>query len=84
MATINVYSPYNDLAPIGNGRARVQYSHDRGVSIGVQLADPDATPGGADVYSDDGGTWTDLDRNGCNNLIRALREARDKASGRDE
>lgn len=36
----------------------------------------------------DGWTWdgqfTDLDRHGLNQLIRALREARDKAYGRDE
>ncbi len=36
----------------------------------------------------DGWTWegqfTDLDRHGINQLIRALREARDKAYGRDE
>lgn len=30
------------------------------------------------------GVWVDLDRGGCNRLIRALRKARDAAYGRDE
>jgi hypothetical protein len=30
------------------------------------------------------GVWTDLDRAGCNRLIRTLRKARDDAYGRDE
>lgn len=42
----------------------------------------------ADVSADGGWRWegqfADLDRHGINNLIRALREARDKAYGRDE
>lgn len=30
------------------------------------------------------GVWVDLDRAGCNKLIRSLRKARDQAYGRDE
>lgn len=30
------------------------------------------------------GVWSHLDRQGCNNLIRVLRRARDAAFGRDE
>lgn len=30
------------------------------------------------------GVWADLDREGCNRLIRLLRKARDSAYGRDE
>lgn len=30
------------------------------------------------------GVWSDLDRYGCNRLIRTLRKARDAAFGRDE
>ncbi len=44
------------------------------------------SPGG--TVDEDGWTWdgqfTDLDRHSINQLIRALREARDKAYGRDE
>jgi len=32
----------------------------------------------------DSGLWADLDRQGCNDLIRILRRARDSAFGRDE
>ncbi len=45
-------------------------------------------PGAVATRDEDGWTWdgqyTDLDRHGINRLIRALREARDKAYGRDE
>lgn len=39
-----------------------------------------------DVYThgQNTGVWLDLDRHGCNRLIRALRKARDSAYGRDE
>lgn len=30
------------------------------------------------------GVWSDLDRDGCNRLVRILRKARDAAFGRDE
>lgn len=33
---------------------------------------------------DPSSVWTDLDRTGCNNLIRSIRKARDAAYGRDE
>lgn len=84
MATINVYSPFSDVSPEGNARVCVQYSHGQGVNVGVQRATPDLQSDGLPTYDADGGRWSDLDRTGCNNLIRALREARDKAFGRDE
>lgn len=39
-----------------------------------------------DASTNDGysGVWTDLDRAGCNRLVRAVRKARDAAFGRDE
>lgn len=85
MATINVYSPFNDVTPEGNARVCVTYERDHClVQVGIQRAAPDPRTDGHPTYDADGGTWTDLDRNGINRLIRALREARDKAFGKDE
>lgn len=84
MATINVYSPFNDESPEGNARVGVSYIRDRDVSIGVQRVGPDPQSGGLPTYDAGPQQWCDLDRKGCNDLIRALREARDKAYGRDE
>ena len=39
------------------------------------------TPGGLAEFT---GLWGTLDRNGCNDLIRLLRKARDQAFGKDE
>lgn len=36
------------------------------------------------AISDDGSVWLDLERHDINNLITALRKARDQAYGRDE
>ena len=84
MATINIYSPFNDVSLDGNARVCVQYSHDQGVQVGVQQATSDPKVDGLPTYDADNGRWSDLDRKGCNALIRAMREARDKAFGRDE
>lgn len=82
MAQINVYGN-PDVA----SRACVRYHSRQDVQIGVQL--PREVPAGAtgeaaSAWDELGGAWHDLDRSGINNLIRALREARDKAYGRDE
>lgn len=37
-----------------------------------------------DVIAPTSGLWADLNRRGCNDLIRVLRRARDAAFGRDE
>lgn len=84
MATFNVYSRFNDVRPDGNARVCVQYDRDRSVTVGVQQATADPLTDGHPTYDADGGKWCDLDRNGINTLIRALREARDKAYGKDE
>lgn len=55
--------------------ARVGWSPQGGVQLGV-----DAVETVVGVT----GLWTDLDRRGCNDLIRVLRRARDSAFGRDE
>jgi hypothetical protein len=89
MARINTYSPQNDA------RVSVQYDRLGSVGVGVQRAVQrnvlvDGGPVAAITtsvpaeFSDDGGLWADLNRAGINNLIRSLREARDKAFGRDE
>lgn len=83
MATINVYGPFRETLD-ENTRVMVQYSHDQGVTIGVDRASADPSADGHPTFGATPGHWSDLDRTGCNNLIRAVREARDKAYGRDE
>lgn len=89
MAQINTYSPTSDA------RVCVQYARGQSVGVGVQRAvHPIVTVDGQDapgvdatvppVIDPDTGVWADLDRAGINNLIRSLREARDKAFGKDE
>lgn len=90
MAQINTYS--RD----GRERLCVQYDRDGGqVMLGVQRAEqPKVSIEGAEnvavtssaqpQFDDLGGIWMPADRAGINNLIRSLREARDKAFGRDE
>ena len=85
MAQINVYSPLNETDLTANSRFVVQYFRERDeVTVGIQHATPDPITDGHPTYDADTGTWSNLDRAGCNSLIRALREARDKAFGRDE
>lgn len=83
MAQINVYG-----APGSASRACVRYHSGQDVQVGIQQsreANDDGAPVMAGTVWDElGGYWHDLDRAGINNLIRALREARDKAYGRDE
>ncbi|MGH9248989.1 MAG: hypothetical protein ACRD0W_05675 [Acidimicrobiales bacterium] len=68
MPTEKVYSPHSD------GHAVVvQWGRDQDVRIGTR---PEDKPGE--------GFFLELDRGGCNALIRVLRKARDQAHGRDE
>jgi len=55
-------------------QVKVGWRSQGGVQVGV-------TPPG-DAAEE--GLWADLDRQGCNDLIRILRRARDSAFGRDE
>jgi hypothetical protein len=90
MSQVNTYSPD------GRSRLCVQADRDGGqVMLGVQHAEV-VTEGpsrvgessrpvdGSPVFKELGGLWANFDRDGVNNLIRALREMRDKAFGRDE
>ena len=77
MAQINVYG-----LPDATSRTCVRYQRDRDVQIGIQPEVPN--PDAESRWDEMSGLWGELDRKGCNDLIRALREARDKAYGRDE
>ncbi len=91
MAQINTYSPDS------MSRVCVQYDREKSVNLGLQQTEekpalmPDGTqivvdgkPVTNQIFDEFGGQWTALDRSGINNLIRSLREARDKAFGKDE
>ena len=56
-------------------RLRVGWDRMGNVQVGVDVE-------GAEVG--ESGLWADLDRKGCNDLIRVVRRARDSAFGRDE
>ncbi len=59
----------------------VGWTKDRSVQIGVVQGPPvELTINGQPV---DPGLWMDLDREGCNRLIRSVRKARDSAYGPD-
>ena len=78
MAQINIYSPTN------SGRVAVEYDRVVGeVAIGVEGELVDGAPETPPTWKSSG-LLVVLDRDGCNHLIRAVREARDKAYGRDE
>jgi hypothetical protein len=83
-------SQINTYSPDGVERVCTQADRDGGqVMLGVQhgvvqptrAVDEKADP---PVFDELGGAWMPLDRSGVNNLIRALREMRDRAFGRDE
>lgn len=87
MPKVNVYPPCPTDA-IADRRVEVGW-HNGGVQIAttalvnpsnIVLTNPPTTP--EPEWKSD--SYVDLDRGGINNLIRALREARDKAYGRDE
>ncbi len=59
----------------------VGWEKDRSVQLGVVNGAPvELTINGK---PSDPGLWMDLDRDGCNRLIRSLRKARDSAYGAD-
>lgn len=59
----------------------VGWTKDRSVQIGVVQGPPvELTINGKPA---DPGLWMDLDREGCNRLIRSVRKARDSAYGPD-
>ena len=84
MAQINVYSPFNDLVLEGNSRVCINYERAGFLQVGVQRAGSSEDLAGHPSYEAGTGAWSELDRKGINDLIRGLREARDKAFGRDE
>lgn len=68
-------------------RARVEWGRDKKVQVGA-IYHPDAdhakgSPECACDYHDWEGVYVELDRTGCNRMIRALRKARDQAYGQD-
>ncbi len=82
MPKINIYPPRPDQAT-----TRVELGwHNGGVQIATTtLTDPATVADGTATEPGwVGGHYVDLDRGGINQLIRALRQARDKAYGVDE
>ncbi len=98
MPKINVYPVPHSDGTDADTRVEVGWHPNGEVQIGAAIRQPitvttgavEATTGvpAAPPATDEHGAWTgqyvDLDRHGINQLIRALREARDKAFGRDE
>lgn len=84
MPKINVYPPYT-LPDQAITRVEVGW-HNGGAQVATtRLTNPtNVTVDGPNEPEWKSDTYVDLDRQGINNLIRALREARDKAYGRDE
>lgn len=83
MPKTNVYPP----GPIDQQMRRVEVGWQAAtVQVATtELANPsNPTVGGDNRPEWRGNSYVDLDRHGINQLIRALREARDKAYGRDE
>ncbi len=69
-----------DTAPVVEHVA-VGWTKDRTVQVGVVNGPPvELTING---QPSDSGLWMDLDRDGCNRLIRSVRKARDAAYGAD-
>lgn len=79
MPKINVYPPQPNPDHVPDRRIEVGWA---GGTVQVATTQLDDTGGGEPTWR--GNTYVDLDRAGVNNLIRALRTARDKAYGRDE
>lgn len=67
--------PRETIRTDGDTCVRVGWLSSRGVQVGVDKIES---------VVGETGLWTDLDRKGCNDLIRVLRRARDSAFGRDE
>lgn len=75
MPKANIYPPNTSSGEEAGRRIEVGWRSGSDVQIATTVADAES------VWD---GQWVDLDRQGINQLIRALREARDKAFGRDE
>lgn len=64
----------------GESMVRVGWNHHGGVQLGAGVGREFTFTDGPDRYSD---LWVNLNRQGCNELIRHLRRARDAAFGAD-
>lgn len=87
MPKINVYPPSPTPDHVADRRVEVGWNSGGWVQIATTtLTNPDNLSTDTPVAEPkwDSGSFVDLDRQGINNLIRALRTARDKAFGRDE
>lgn len=76
MPKANIYPPNTTSDAEADRRIEVGWRAGSDVQIATTIPTLDGS-----VWD---GQWVDLDRQGVNDLIRALREARDKAYGRDE
>lgn len=84
MATLNIYEGPCPPECRDHGRVRVQYLSGQHVNLAVERT-TDFRETGEPVWNEvDGGLWVGLSRDGINQLIRGLREARDRAYGKDE
>lgn len=85
MPKTNVYPPCPNPDAVADRRVEVGW-HNGGVQIATTVLTNPTTPLVGEVNEPEwkSDAYVDLDRHGINNLIRALREARDKAYGRDE
>ncbi len=75
MPKTSIYPPNTSTPEEAGRRIEVGWRSGSDVQIATTTVDADS------VWD---GQWVDLDRRGINNLIRVLREARDKAYGRDQ
>lgn len=85
---------YQNAAPDGTQDRRIEvgWQRDGGVQVGVTALAPGADPEREYIDVPDGeppkpawlGEFIHLDRSQINSVIRALRQARDHAFGRDE
>lgn len=74
----NIYPRCSNASDAASPHGVVQWARDKFVSVGVQASgdyDEAVTPRPS--------LWFDLDREGINLMIRALRKARDQAFGSD-
>ena len=67
--------PKETITTTDDHRVRVGWDREGSVQVGVDLE--------TSVVGESG-LWSSLNRQGCNDLIRVLRRARDQAFGRDE
>jgi hypothetical protein len=91
MPKVNLYPCPNPDGTDADVRVEVGWHAGHGATIATTKLRPGADRHAEYALEDDGeryrawdGEFVDLDRRQINELIRALREARDKAFGRDE